>query len=199
VHTTLSGIFDAITHVLERYFSPTHNVECSSGISESLVKTLMKHADLVRIDPSDYNIRSEIMWACRLAMDKGIYLGRKGDWACHQIAHEIGALTDASHSEILSVLYPSWLEFVAAGDSGMMQKFAENIIGISDSGLAIDAFRAKIHEWGLPSTFRELGISDAFDVDKVAANCAAINPSGTLGNYRRINQSDISRILRNAG
>ncbi len=198
VHTTLCSIFDAITHILERYFSPTQYVECSSGISESLVKTLMNYADLIRHDPTNYDIRAEIMWACRLAMDKSLYLGRKGDWACHHIAHIIGAITDAPHGGIMSVLYPHWLEFVANNETGIMMRFAEKIIGESDSNLAIEKFRSKIKEWGLPVTFRELGISDSLNFEKIATNCATINPSGTLGNYQRVTRSDIFQILCNA-
>ena len=198
LHTTLCSIFDAITHILEKYFSPTQYVECSSGISEALVKTLMNYADQIRHDPTNYDIRAEIMWACRLAMDKSIFLGRKGDWACHQIAHIIGAITDLPHAEILSVIYPHWLEFVATNENGMMLRFAEKFFGESDSSLAIEKFRSKIKEWGLPVTFRELGIVDSLDFEKIATNCAAINPSGTLGNYKRVTQSDIFQILCNA-
>jgi len=162
LHTTLCGIFDAITHILERYFSPTEYVECSSGISESLVKTLMNYADLIQHDPTNYDIRAEIMWACRLAMDRSIFLGRKGDWACHQIAHVIGAVTDAPHAEILS------------------------------------NFRSRIRAWGLPVTFRELHIADSLDIERVAINCTAVNPSGTLGNYQRLTKSDIIKVLSKA-
>ncbi len=198
LHTTLCGIFDAITHILERYFSPTEYVECSSGISESLVKTLMNYADLIQHDPTNYDIRAEIMWACRLAMDRSIFLGRKGDWACHQIAHVIGAVTDAPHAEILSILYPNWLEFVAANKTGMMQRFAERIFGESDSNTAIENFRSRIRAWGLPVTFRELHIADSLDIERVAINCTAVNPSGTLGNYQRLTKSDIIKVLSKA-
>lgn len=198
LHTTLCGIFDAIAHILERYFSPSQYVEGSSSISESLVKTLMNYADLIQLDPTNYDIRAEIMWSCRLAMDKSIFLGRKGDWACHQIAHIIGAITDAPHAEILSVLYPNWLEFTAINETGMLLRFAKNIIGESDINLATEKFRSKIKAWGLPVTFRELGIADSLDLEKIATSCATINPSETLGSYQRLTKSDIYKILYNA-
>ncbi len=198
VHSTCCGIFDAISHILERYFTPTPHVDFSSGIAESLIRTLMNCADRVRTEPDNYNLRAEIMWSCRLAMDKGIFLGRKGDWSCHQISHVIGAYIDATHAEILSVVYPAWLALASGTNDALMRRFDENVLKTGDLTKIANKFRKILRSWGLPVTFSELNNASRLDLEKIADDCAAINPSGTLGNFRRLTKFDILKILQSA-
>jgi alcohol dehydrogenase YqhD (iron-dependent ADH family) len=89
---TASGIVDAISHVLERYFTNTTNIDCINRIGEGLIKTLMKYAVLVKNAPANYDVRAEIMWACKLAHDNTAGFGLKQDGSSHKIAHELGVL-----------------------------------------------------------------------------------------------------------
>ena len=86
---TSAGIVDAISHILERYFTNTPNVDTTDQLGEALIRTLMDQAMKVQDQPGNYDIRAEIMWACKLAHDDTVGFGRKQDWACHGIAHEI--------------------------------------------------------------------------------------------------------------
>jgi alcohol dehydrogenase YqhD (iron-dependent ADH family) len=57
---TSCGNVDAISHILERYFTDETNVEVSSGLCESLIKTLILYSSAVRKNPKNYGIRALI-------------------------------------------------------------------------------------------------------------------------------------------
>jgi alcohol dehydrogenase len=203
-YQTSCGIVDAITHVLERYFSNTLYVDCTDRICEGLIRTLMKYAVLVQDEPSNYDIRAEIMWASKLAHDNTAGFGRKQDWACHKISHEIGARYDVVHGAVLSVLFPAWMKYVYKMNESVFLKFAYRIFDIEKNSmgnsqailLAISNFRKFLKTIGMPLSLREMGCNDGREFKDIAQCCVAAMPSGTIGNYARLSAYDIEEILK---
>ncbi|MFQ6034720.1 MAG: iron-containing alcohol dehydrogenase [Sedimentisphaerales bacterium] len=200
---TACGIVDAISHVLERYFTNTLYVDCTDRIGESLLKTLMKYAVLVRKEPDNYDVRAEIMWACKLAHDNTAGFGRKQDWSSHWIAHEIGAVYDAPHGAILGVVFPAWMEFVHKENEQRFLQLAERVFDI-DTGfigseeavdLAIGKFKKFLKDIGMPTTLRELGIKDKTRFAEMSEKCVIGMKSGTIGNFVSLPSADIMKIL----
>lgn len=200
---TACGIVDAIAHVLERYFSNTSYVDCTDRICEGLIKTLMKYAVLVDKEPDNYEVRAEIMWACKLAQDNTAGFGRKQDWACHKISHEIGARYDVAHGAILAVIFPGWMEHVYKTNEKLFLQFTNRVFDI-DTGsmkpghailLAINDFRHFLKVIGMPSTLREIGFTDRTEFADIAQSCVSLMPSGTIGNFVRLSAQDIEKML----
>lgn len=198
VRTTICGIIDSITHIFERYFSNTEFVDCSDRLSEALMQTLIKYAKLIKVEPENYDYRAEIMWACKMATDPLLFIGRKQDWSCHIIAHEIAAICDSPHGEILSVLFPSWMKHVCNANERLFLQFSQRVFGKDSIEGGIKAFIDFLKEVGMPTSFKELGFTDKKGFETVAQNCAEINPSGTIGNFKRLDKYDIIEILKNA-
>lgn len=202
-YSTACGIVDAITHVLERYFTNTTYVDCTDRIGEGLIKTLMKYAVLVRDEPNNYDIRAEIMWACKLAHDNTAGFGRKQDWSSHSIAHGIGAIYDVPHGAALGVIYPAWMKFVYHTNINRFQQFANRVFDIKINSrnanesilLAIDKFQKFLKSIGMPITLRDLGIRSKTNFQKIAQSCVKYMPSGTIGNFVRLPPQDIEKIL----
>lgn len=202
-HQTACGIVDAMTHVLERYFTQTTFVDCTDRICEGLLKTLMKYAYLVQKDPRNYDIRAEIMWASKLAHDNTAGFGRKQDWASHMIAHELGARYDIPHGEILSVIFPAWMQHVCHANIERFVQFAERVFDIQPQGndretiisSAIDRLRKFFRDIGMPASIPEIVAGNTELFRDIAANCARLMPSGTIGNFVRLSPEDIARIL----
>jgi len=200
---TACGIVDAIAHVLERYFSNTTYVDCTDRICEGLIKTLMKYALIVKEEPYNYDVRAEIMWSCKLAHDNTAGFGRKQDWACHKISHEIGARYDAAHGAILSVIFPAWMRYVYKKNEFKFFQFANRVFDINtdklNSNQAIELAIEKFHQFlqaiGMPSTLKELGLNNKSEFPDIANKCVSLMPSGTLGNYFRLSPNDIIAIL----
>lgn len=205
-HDTACGITDAITHVLERYFTLTPFVDCTDRIGESLVKTLVKYALLVKDSPRDYDIRSEIMWASKLAHDNTAGFGRKQDWSSHKIAHELGALYDARHAELLSVIMPAWMRYVYKADIPRFARFAAEVFGIGPDGAGdeaaalkgIDAMKQFFRMIGMPVRMQEAGIRDKNGFEQASKGCVRSMQSGTIGNFVRLSPQDIVNILESA-
>lgn len=198
VHTTICGIIDSLTHIFERYFSNTEFVDCSDRLSEALMQTLMKYAVLIKDSPQNYDYRAEIMWACKMASDQIIYVGRKQDWSCHLISHEIGALCDKPHGEILSAIFPSWMKYCYKENEKLFSQFAKRVFNSDNIEIGIDRFIEFLKEVNMPTSLKEIGFTNQSDFETVAQNCSKINPSGTIGNFKRLNKNDIIQILTNA-
>jgi alcohol dehydrogenase YqhD (iron-dependent ADH family) len=202
-YQTACGIVDSITHVLERYFTNTTFVDCTDRICEGLIKTLMKYAVLAQEAADDYDIRSEIMWACKLAHDNTAGFGRKQDWSSHKIAHELGALYDAPHGALMGVVILAWLKCVYPSNIDRSSQFAQRVFDIAveqDSPhravtAAIGRYESFLKSLQMPTALRDLGITDKTCFQRVAENCVKPMPSGTIGNFARLSPEQIIKLL----
>ena len=78
-------------HTMERYFVNIETMEITDSISESLMQTVIYNARILLNEPGNYNARAEIMWAGSLSHNGLTGCGTGGgDWACHQLEHELG-------------------------------------------------------------------------------------------------------------
>ena len=62
-YQTMSGCVDIMMHTMERYLNHADNMELTDGISEHLLRTVMKNAKILLNDPANYDARAEVMWA----------------------------------------------------------------------------------------------------------------------------------------
>ena len=165
-YQTACGAADIMMHVMERYFVKEDTLELTDGMAEALIRTVMKNAVLALKDPENYKARAEIMWASSLAhnglMNCG---GPKGDWACHQLEHELGGMFDVAHGAGLAAIWGSWARYVWQARPDRFVKFARNVMGVTGEGSdaeivergiqAVEQFYRDIH---MPTNMRELGI-----------------------------------------
>lgn len=200
---TACGVVDSISHVLERYFSNTSDVDTSDRICESLIKTLMKLGRNVMKTPLDYGIRAELMWAAKLAHDNTAGFGRKQDWATHTIAHEIGARYDQPHGSILAVVFPAWMKFMSQKNELIFKQFSQRVFDIESETMnipepiisGIEAYEDFLLEMGMPTSLHMLGVMDKSEFTAIAQACSKTTQSGTIGNLTRLNEEDIIEIL----
>jgi alcohol dehydrogenase YqhD (iron-dependent ADH family) len=199
---TASGNVDAVSHILERYFTDENFVEVSSGLCESLIRTIIDYSIKVRSEPESYGVRSELMWASKLAHDNTIGFGRKHDWATHTIANEIGVRTNYQHGAILAVLFPGWMKFMLDKRPMLFAKFARNVFNIKDNlndyslgKKGIFAFTKFLQTLEMPNNLNEIGIKSSSEFDSIAEECCKTTLSGTVGNLVRLSKEDIITIL----
>ena len=93
-------------HTMDRYFSVQTDNALTDGMAEALLRTVMENAPIALKEPENYKARAEILWASSLAhnglMNCG---GPKGDWACHQLEHELGGMFDVAHGAGLAAVW----------------------------------------------------------------------------------------------
>lgn len=200
---TMCGITDAIAHTLERYFTNTEYVDCTDRMCEGLIKTLMKYGLLVKESPNNYQIRAEIMWACKLAHDNSTGFGREQDWACHKIQHELGAVYDMSHGAGLAAVIPAWMKFVGPSHLERFVQFGHRIFGIDIKNTQPDVvlsqticcFSLFLKSIGMPVRLTELGIYNKSNFEEMAEKAVSVFPSKTIGYFEKLTKEDIVKIL----
>ena len=106
MHTkTAAGVTDMIMHTMERYFSHDDDMDLTDAIAEALMRDLMDNVFKVLADPEDYRARAQIMWGGSLAHNDLTGCGLTGDWATHEIEHELSGMFDVTHGAGLAAIW----------------------------------------------------------------------------------------------
>ena len=91
------------------------------------MKTVINYAPLAIKYPTDYNIRAEIAWVGTIAHNGLLNTGRLGDWASHDLEHELGAIYDIYHGEGLAITFPAWMKYVYKQNPKRFVQFAQRV------------------------------------------------------------------------
>lgn len=197
---TFAGITDIISHVLERYFTHTENVDLTDNLCEGTLRAVIKNSYRLKEDPQDYAARAEIMQSGTIAHSGLLGLGRADDWSSHKIGHEISALYGTTHGVTLSIIFPAWMKYVYKENPARFARFAVEVFGIAPEGKsdeelaleAIEAFENFLRDIGMPTRLKEIGVSsDRFE--EMAKKCVL---SGPIGQFKVLNEEDIIKIYQ---
>ena len=121
-YQTASGIADMMTHIYERYFTNTPDVEVTDRVAEGVLKAIINEAPKVMADPVNYEARANIMWCGTLAHNGVCGTGRQEDWVSHFMEHELSAVYGVTHGAGLAVIVPAWLTFMVDHNPGKVQE-----------------------------------------------------------------------------
>lgn len=163
---TAAGVADMMAHILERYFSPTEEVETTDRISEGLLMAIMEEAPKVLAAPDDYQAWANIMWAGTMAHNGVCGCGRREDWTSHGLEHVLSAVYGVTHGAGLAVVFPAWMTFMASHRPEKVAQLGRRIFGVTAAGdkevalKTVDSLRAFFKSIGLPLTLGELGIEN---------------------------------------
>ena len=167
---TACGATDMMAHVLERYFSPSENVDLTDRLCEAILLSVMENLPRALRNPSDYDARANLMWAGTIAHNNTCGVGRVQDWGSHALEHELSGLYDCSHGAGLAVIFPAWMTWMLdhGAKPGRLRDLAVRGFGVEDKGQGdraiaeegIRRFREFLHECGMPVTFAELGAKE---------------------------------------
>lgn len=195
----VSGGFDTLSHIMEIYFSEPDEDNVSDDMAEALMKNVIRNLKVAVADPKDHTARSNLMWDAVMAENRIIKLGKKTDFMCHQMEHQLGAYTDCNHGAGLAVLHPVYYRHIYKCGIQKFKRFAVNVWriptgGKSDEEIAragVEALADFIKEIGLPTTLRELGIDGTVDLKEIADSCAIVP-----GSYKKMTQKEILEIFQ---
>ncbi len=194
------GAVDIMAHLLERYFTNSHPVELTDRLIEAALKTMINNAPIVLDQPKNYDAWAEFMWTGTVAHNNLLNTGRVGDWASHEIEHEISALYDMAHGAGLALIFPAWMRYVYKQDLSRFVQFAVRVWNVENDhfnpektalkGIArLETFWQSL---GLPVRISATGIDDS-KFGEMAAKATA-SGANTLGNFVKLNQSDVLKI-----
>lgn len=195
----VSGGFDILSHIMETYFSEPDEDNVSDDISEALMRGVIRDLRAAIQNPEDYTARSNLMWESTMAENRIIKLGKRMDFECHQMEHQLGAYTNCNHGAGLAVLHPVYYRHIYRDGLPKFQRFAVNVWGIPLEGktgeelarAGVEALAEFIREIGLPTTLRELGVDDSTDLKSIADSCNL-----APGSYKKMTHEEILKIFQ---
>lgn len=195
----VSGGFDILSHIMETYFSEPNEENVSDDISEALMRGVIRDLRASIKNPQDYTARSNLMWESTMGENRIIKLGKRMDFECHQMEHQLGAYTNCNHGAGLAVLHPVYYRHIYKDGLSKFQKFAVNVWGISPDGktdeelarAGVEALADFIKEIGLPTTLRELGVNETIDLEAIANSCNL-----APGSFKKMTHKEILEIFR---
>ena len=195
----VAGAFDSLSHMTETYFSEPDEQNVSDEISEALMRSVIKNIRQAVRDPKDYAARSNLLWNSALSENRLIKLGKRCDFACHLMEHQLSAYTGCSHSQGMAVLQSVYYRHIYRDGLDKFARFAENVWMIPGEGRSreelaeagIDALADLIRETGLPARLREIGIKGQGQLKEIADSCHY-----SPGAYRKLEAEEILEIFR---
>ncbi len=206
-YQTMCGVADIIMHTVERYFTNSKSMDITDRISNELIQNVIFHTRIVSSDPENYESRAEIMWSGSLSHN-GLTGVRAdgGDWACHQMGHELSAKYGLAHGESLTAMWSTWAKYVYNENPGRFKKFALEVMQVdstdkSSNQIILEGIKA------LEDFFKEIGLKTSlkemkFEVSEKDIQDMALktthNNTFTPGNIKKLGYEDIVNIYTNA-
>ena len=205
-YQTACGCVDILMHTMERWFYADGGMDITDGLAETLLRTVMKHALILRDDPQNYDSRAEILWAGALSHNGLTGCGTDGgDWAPHKIEHELSGLFDVAHGAGLAAIWGSWARYVARQKPARFARFAERVMRVTEAGTdaemalkGIEAFEDFCRAIHLPTSIGELGLHPTEDEIRLMAEKCIAGLGGPAGKVVKLSADDITEIFRMA-
>lgn len=204
-YQTASGCSDIILHTMERYFVKENNMDITDGFAQSLMRCVMKYALILQENPTNYEARANIMWAGSLSHNDVTGVRVNGDWACHQLEHELSGMFNVAHGAGLSAIWASWARYVYQEKPERFAQYAHTVMDIKDSGNAeqdavagIKATQDFFASINMPTSIHELGINiDDEIIETLSYKCSYEN-TRTIGKFKILNTEDMKKIYQMA-
>ena len=159
----ISGAFDTLSHAMETYFGKPDSMNVSDEISEAVMRNVIRNMKVLLNDPKNLDARSELMWDSAMA-----------------------------------VIHPILYRHIYESGIGRFARFAECVFDVKVDGNSkkeialegINALAAFIKDMGLPTSFREMGITDNSNFKQIADSTNV-----TAGCCRKLSNEEIYDIL----
>lgn len=201
-----SGIADILMHTMERFFNRQDNMAITDAISIALLKNVMHYAKVLIKNPSDYKARAEIMWSGSLSHNDLTGCGTGGgDWATHNMEHEMGGMFDVAHGAGLAAIWGSWARYVCDAAPERFLKYAVEVMDVAPVGTDAEIIENGIRKMeqfyrdiNMPTNMKKLGIAPTEEqIQFMAASCEE-KTKGANGAVKPLKKEDMAIIYRNS-
>ena len=206
-YQTSAGIVDILMHTMERYFVARSQNQMTDLIAEAVLRNVIANGRILMENPNDYEARSEIMWAGSLSHNDLTGLGYVGDYATHQIEHELSGMFGVTHGAGLASLWGSWARYVYKADAMRFVQFANKVwdIEINYDNLeetvfaGIKATENYFASLNMPTNITSLigRAPTAQEINDMAESCVFFGRR-TLGSIMKLTKEDVVKIYNMA-
>lgn len=202
-YQTACGCMDIMAHAMERYFSPTPNVEMTDRVTEGILATVIHNLPIALSRPDDYAARAEIMLCGTWAQNDMTGCGRAQDWFNHGLEHQISGYYDIAHGAGLAISFPAWMEYLCEKKE-CVSKLAQYAVRVWNVEMnfgdpaetareGVKRLRNLIRESRLPLTLKEAGVGNE-KFEEIADNMTDFG-SHTCGSFYPMSREDIRKLL----
>ncbi len=195
-----NGVVDTFVHVLEQYMTYPVEGHVQDRLAEGLLHVLIDEGPKALVEPENYDVRANLMWAASLGLNGLIGAGVPQDWSAHRLGYELTVLYGLDHARTLAALVPSMLKVRAAGKRQKLLQYAERIWGINSGSeascvnAAIDRTRVFFESMGLPTCLAGYGITNV-DIEQVM-DLLEMHGMVNMGESRDVTLDMMREILR---
>lgn len=197
-----NGVVDAFVHILEQYLTFPVGGDVQDRLAEGLLQVLVDNGPQALTDPTNYQVRANLMWAASLALNGLIGRGVPQDWSTHAIGHQLTALHGLDHAQSLAVVLPSLLREQAAQKQEKLAQFAERVWHSrrEDKALRIEEAIIRTEQFfqqmGVGTRLADYGLNESC----IPAICSNLKRFGltALGEQQDIDPDKVARILSHA-
>lgn len=196
---TGNGVVDAFVHIVEQYMTYPVNGKVQDEYAEGLLRVLMEEGPKALSSPQDYDVRANIMWAATQALNGILSVGVPGDWATHQIGHELTALYGLDHAQTLAIVLPALWRYKASSKQAKLMQFARQVLHSKATEPdelvteAIEGTRAFFERMGVPTRLNAYGL-DAKVIPAVVAKLTE-HKRTLLGERQNITPEAVTKLL----
>ena len=197
-----NGVVDAFVHILEQYLTFPVGGDVQDRLAEGLLQVLVDNGPRALTEPTNYQVRANLMWAASLALNGLIGRGVPQDWSTHAIGHQLTALHGLDHAQSLAVVLPSLLREQAAQKQEKLAQFAERVWHSrrEDKALRIEEAIIRTEQFfqqmGVGTRLADYGLTESC----IPAICSNLKRFGltALGEQQDIDPDKVARILSHA-
>ena len=169
-----NGVVDTFVHVMEQYMTYPAEGRFQDRTSEGILKTLIEVGRPTIDNPTDYDLRANLVWCATMGLNGLIGAGVPQDWATHRIGHELTALFGIDHAKTLAIIMPSLWNIMRETKREKLLQYGERVLNITTGSeenridQIIETTRQFFESLGIKTRLSDYGIS-ADQIDSILA------------------------------
>ncbi|MDL2265240.1 iron-containing alcohol dehydrogenase [Parabacteroides sp. OttesenSCG-928-G07] len=169
-----NGVVDSFIHVVEQYLTYPVNAKVQDSFAEGLMKVIVEEGRKVLKQPTDYDIRANLMWAATNALNGWIGQGVPQDWSSHRMGYALTAQFGLDHAQTLAVILPGVMWYMRKEKQEKILRMGEVVFHITEGSAeerilrTIEACETFFREMGLKTRLEEYEIEEK-DLNDLAA------------------------------
>ncbi len=177
-----NGVVDAFVHVLEQYVTFPADGRFQDRTAEGILKTLIEIGKKTIDNPTDYDLRANLVWCATNALNGLIGAGVPQDWSTHMIGHELTAMFGIDHAQTLAIVQPTSWKIRKDRKHAKLLQYAKRVFDINEGSddekvdLAITKTREFFESLGVKTRLSDYGVS----ADKVDDIVNALEKNGMV-------------------
>ena len=197
-----NGVVDTFVHVMEQYMTYPAEGRFQDRTSEGILKTLIEIGRATIDNPTDYDLRANLVWCATMGLNGLIGAGVPQDWATHRIGHELTTLFGIDHAKTLAIIMPSLWNIMRETKREKLLQYGERVLNITTGSeedridQIIETTRQFFESLGIKTRLSDYGIG-ADQIDSILAALELHNMTA-LGERGEITLEISRKILEGA-